>query len=566
MKKIFYLFILFLIFPVTSLASNDFSIDEYSLNINIKENSNYEVEENLKIEYYGNERYIKRNIVDNEHNLNINRNYTIETNETSIAKIYATSNSDDLKIKYNLKNISTKNNYYKVTITNQYEEEMNNLKFRLVLPESVTSKNIKIYNGEYDITDLVDYEVKENIVTGTYNKKIVPGSKIIFEIDYGRLYMSTSTLVCIIVPIVLTVFSYLLWRLFGKDLPSEIEKTSKFPKNVSALHIALANNGKITKDDTFSLLLDLAVKGYITINEKNDEFYLTRNKDYKESNYLESVFFKTLFRAGESITLSEYINIVAEKKDDRKKIYQADRVESSNLKKKFNNATNTVISILDERRERDKYYEEKPERIKNILLLMVALILILITSLPFIEINVLSLLPLSIILSIAILYVLITFIRNINIKNETHKSIIIFSLATIVLTIIVIPSFRRDIGFLIAFLVSLTCSGIILFIYKYMPRRTIYGQNIYNKSLGFQYFLNNIKKEEMDRIIEMNKNYLMEVLPISYQLGVSKRIIYLLKWYKIPEPTWYKGPAKFNYSRLNTALLNLKEILTKEDE
>ena len=565
MKKILYILVLLFIFPLISLASNDFDVSDYNVNIEVKKNHVYNYEEKLKVKFFGNQKYIIRNIIDDEHNLKLNRNYTIETNETSIAKIYAESNEDTIKSTYNYSVPNERNNYYRLKIKNNYEEKIETLKFKLVLPAPITSNNIKILNGTYDITGLVDFTVKDNIVTGTYNKNLDVGSSITIEIDYGRFYMSSATLICIIIPAILAVFSYLLWRLFGKDLPAKIEKTSKFARNVSALHIALANNGEVTEDDTFCMLLDLAVKGYITIVEKDDDYYLLRNKNYNESNYLESVFFKTLFRAGESISLTEYINIMQERRDNNQKIYQADRVESSRLKRKFTLATNTITKILDERNEKSKYFEEKPEKIKNILLLMVATILILITSLPFVEINVLTLLPLSIIISIALLYVLIIFVRNINIKNETHKSIIVFTIATIILVIILVPSFQRNIGFLIAFLTSLLSSGIILFIYKYMPKRTIYGQKIYNKILGFKAFINNINDEELKRILEINDNYLNEVIPIAYQLGLEEKVISLLKK-KPKEETWFQLDGKFTYGRLHHSILKLKNKVTKKDE
>ena len=99
------------------------------------------------------------------------------------------------------------------------------------------------------------------------------------------------------------------------------------------------------------------------------------------------------------IHCTAYLNIVSEKKDNKSKIYQADRVESKYLKRKYKIASDTIKKYLEEQNEQEKYFEDKPEKIKNILLLMIALILVLITSLPFIEINTLSLLPLSVILS-----------------------------------------------------------------------------------------------------------------------------------------------------------------------
>ena len=378
--------------------------------------------------------------------------------------------------------------------------------------------------------------------------------------------MSSATLICIVIPFILTIFSYLLWRLFGKDLPTKIEKISKFPRNITPLHLALADHGNITNEDNYYLLLNLASKGYLTIIEEKDEYYIKKNKDYKESNYTEALFFKTIFRAGESISLTEYLNIISEKKDNKSKIYQADRVEAKYLKKKYRIASDTIKRYLEEQNEGTKYFEEKPERIKNILLLMIALILVLVTSLPFIEINVLSLLPLSVVLSVFILYVLIKFIKSVNIQSKKDKTKMFLALLLTILVLSLIPSFQRNIGYIIAVLVSLVCSLIILIIYKYMPKRTIYGQSIYNKREGFINLINNITKEELDRILELNENYLLDILPVSYQLGVSDKVLDLLRKNNVNKPEWFIVPEKFNYAKLNKSILTLKEKLTKEDE
>ena len=563
MKKITYLLIL--LFPLIVLASNDYDIEKYQIDVTVNKNHTYNYQEEIEVKFFGNEKYIVRNMNDQEHSFKVDKNYTIETNETSIAKLYSRYNADTYTINYDIEAKEGKNNLYEFEIENNYDNDINSVTFNIELPNPVTVNNITIYNGNYDITELVDFTVKGNTVTGTYNKKIATDQSILVVVDYGKFYMSSATVICIVIPFILTVFSYLLWRLFGKDLPTRIEKTSKFSRNITPLHLALADHGKITDEDNYYMLLNLASKGYLTIVEEKEEYYLKKNKEYRESNYTEALFFKTIFRAGESISLTEYLNIVSEKKDNKSKIYQADRVESKYLKRKYKIASDTIKKYLEEQNEQDKYFEDKPEKIKNILLLMIALILVLITSLPFIEINTLSLLPLSVILSIFILYILIKFVKNVNVKSKKDKTSMFLALLLTILVVCLIPSFQRNIGFLIAFLVSLICSFIILVIYKYMPKRTIYGQGIYNKREGFINFINTITKEELDRIQELNENYLLEILPISYQLGVSDKVIDLLRKNNIPKPEWFIIPDKFNYTKLNKSILNLKEKLTKED-
>ena len=564
MKKIAYIIVL--LFPLIVLASNDYDIEKYKIDIETNKKHDYKYQEEIGVTFFGNERYIIRDYNEEEHDFVVDKNYSIETNNTSILKIYSKNNSDKYIIKYRLEEEKPQNNYYEFYIKNNYDADINGIEFNIKLPDSINKNNVVFMDGKYDITDLVDYTVKGNTISGTYNKKISTGKEIKIIIDYGKFYINSSTLICIIIPIILTIFSGFLWLLFGKDLPKKIEKTPKFVRNITPLHIALANHGDIKDEDNFYLLLHLASKGYLTITEEKNEYYIKKNKDYKESNYVEALFFKTIFRAGESISLTEYLNIISEKRDDKKKIYQTDHIEPKYLKRKFKNASRAIQRYLEEQNEKDKYFEDKPERVKNNLILMIALILILITSLPFVEINVLSLLPLSIILSIAILYILIEFIRNTNIKTKENKTILAVMVGIMFTILLLVPSFQRNLGYIIAFIVSLVCSIIILFIYKNMPKRTIYGQNIYNKTEGFKYFINNATKEELDRLLELNENYLLDILPIAYELGISNKVLELLKETNTKEPEWFKVPNKFNYHRLNSSILKLREILTKEEQ
>ena len=565
MKKIIIFSLLFLLFPIVVFASSDYDITKYKINVDVEKNGISKYEETLTLNFFGNDKSIIRNVDESTKKIKINKNYTLETNKTSIAKIYARYKNDDIVLKYEKSNIEEKSNYFNIELKNNYDNDIKALSFKITLPDSVTASNISIKNGNYDITELVDFQVKDRIITGTYNKLLKTDESINIIVDYGRFYMNPATLTCTIVPIALAFFSYLLWLFFGKDLPKRIEKTSKFPRNITNLHIALADKGVINHEDTYYMLLSLASRGFLTIVEEADDFYFVKNKNYNSTNYMESVFFKTLFRAGESISLSEYINIVSERKDDKTKIYQADRVEEENIKRKFNIASNTVIKILESQNESNKYYEEKPEQIKKILIIMIALILILITSLPFLEINMLTLLPISIILSVATLQALVFFINNINVHSRKDKAITIACLALIILILVLVPSFRRNLGYIIASVTSLISSGIILLIYRYMPKRTIYGQGIYNKTEGFKEFINNITDEELNRLTEINENYLLEVLPVSYQLGVADKVLELLRKNKVKEPEWFKLSSSFSYIKLHKAILKLKKKLTIDE-
>ena len=181
MKKIFY--ILILLFPIVVFASNEYEIENYRVYIEAEKNHTYKYQEELEVSFFGNEKSIIRNLNEDEHDFKVDKNYSIETNGTSIAKIYSNYDNATYETSFNTKDKELKNNYYEFIIKNNYDNDINNIEFKIKLPTSVNANNITIKAGKYNITDLVDFSVKGNTITGNYNKKISSEDEIKVIVD-----------------------------------------------------------------------------------------------------------------------------------------------------------------------------------------------------------------------------------------------------------------------------------------------------------------------------------------------------------------------------------------------
>lgn len=567
MKKINLLILIMtsIIFPQIVSAESSYKINNYELEITLN-NKNYEYKENVDVSFDNPNISLRKELPYTIKDLDINTNYYLETNYNKTIEIKSgLSAKKNFELTYSDKPLSPKKDVYIFELSNTYNNILNNITLTINVPNSFNEHNLSFYLNN-DKLDNIDYKINENTLTIEYpslkEKEILK-----VELDYGKLYLNNLTLTSIIVSIVLSIISYILWYLYGKDFRLPIKKTSKFSSKLTPLDISLINNGKVIEDDSFYLLLSLANKGYINIVEDGtNNFTLIRNKDYDGKNYKETYFIKSLFRKSESVTLAEYMNIVSEKKKTSTPKKLEKEISSNDLYRRFHIASKNILSIINTNEEKDKYFEPKPDQLKILLVLAITIILVIVTSLPFIEIKKLYLLPLGVIFSITTLFILMSLIENIDIKKKKTKLISLAILSVLAILILLTPSFRRNRIYLIAYLISCISVLFILILYKYMPKRTLYGTKQYVNIEGFKLFIQELSNKELDPLLELNPNYLYDILPYAYMLEVHENVLKKLKEYNIKEPSWYTIKDKFTFQKLHNSINRLKAFLENRDE
>lgn len=570
MKKVKYaLFLLiaivFLPCSMVKAKNEDYEVNSYDVEVNMDSDFNYQYKETIDVIFNKENVLVTREIPYQSSDIKVNTNYLVETKEAKLIKITSQGKSTKAYT-YNYKVQEEKNNkeIYEISISNTFNNDVKNINFILNYPVSFNKNNIDFYlNGE-KIKE-VSYEIKGNEIIGSY-EELKENDVLTIRVDYGKLYLNSLTTAAIIVPIVLAIISYIIWYFYGKDIRYVVKKEKSLPKGLTPLDIALINKGYLKDEDSLYLLLDLANKGYINIIENsNNDFTIIRRKDYDGKNYKEASFLRALFRKNMSVSVSEYISALTEKTKSPYKKELDTKITKDNLKDRFIRASKNVLSLMNTREEKEKYFEEKADKKRNYLLFSITIILVLVTSVPFIEINKLYLLPLSVLFSTVSLFILITVVENTDIKKKSDKITILLILAVIALLIMLLPSFRRNRIYLLAFFISIISVIFILFLYKYMPKRTIYGTRLNSKIEGFKTYIAELNKEEVTQALQENPNYLYDILPYAYELNVEGTIFTKLKELKIEQPHWYKID-EYTHRKLFNSINRLKMIINSKDE
>ena len=570
MKKILYIISLFLVCLTVCYAKEDYRIDKYKVEISVNSDNNIDVKEDVSVSFHKLKGTLKKELPYNVMNLKINTDYDVETTNKKVVSIDNNGVINPLySLTYTLPNSNHDN--YDIDIINSYDSTILETEFVVNLPSSITKDNISfVYEGE-DVTDDVNYKIVNNKITGTYKKALMTGDKITLKVKYKQVYVNSLNLLVLILPIVLTIISYLIWYRYGKDLNVNIVKSANLPKELTPLDIALVQNENVKDDDMFGFLIYMANKGYIKIiEEKSNEFYLERVKDYDGDNYQEEVFLKSLFKKTLKVSLSEYIDLVSAKEKIEKEEVLENKIDNNELSYRYRRVLTNLLPVVNNDEEKSVYYELESDKKKNILVFFVAFILILITLVPFIEINNLSLFPLSIIYSVVSLKVLVTLVDYIDI-NELHRKrnkyylVISIIVVFIICFILLVPSFRRNLIYSVAFLISLLSVLVILVLYKYMPKRTLYGSRVYAKIEGLKIFIDTCDKESLDLVTKKNKSYLYDLLGYSYVLGNTNKVVNLFKMSEVKKPSWYKLKSEFSVMKFFNSLNRLKSNLSNKD-
>lgn len=562
-KNLLILILLLILVPFKINASSDYQIDNNDINIEVTEDK-IEYTETVEVTFNHLNEVFSKNITSEMNDIKSNHSYYIEDNK--ILNIKSTKINETYKFTYNY-DFDNKDKY-EITIDNPYNSDIDTLNFTLSLDEQIYKSNITVYLNDKKLsTKDISLKIDDNKVYGEYSNTLSSDDKIIIKIDKSKVIWSKTTIISMIIPLVFALISYLIWHIYGKDVKIKYRKTSNYPKKYNPLELSILYKEQATKEDCFNLLIYLANKGYLTIKENTKkEITIEKNKEYDGKNYIESSFLKSLFRQNKTVTMAEYINALEEKKINSRSQYLKE-IPKKEVYSKFNKASNLSLSLINRPEEKNKYYEKKPENIKNILLLQVIIILITITSIPFIEISKLYLLPISVVLSIVTLKIIVDALNFLNLEKITKKDIILLVVIFVAICLLIsLPLFGKNRLYFISYLINCLSASFILFLYKYMPKRSIYGSKEYSKVKGFKTFIEECTLEEFQRVLEIDENYLYNIYPYLSILGIEEELIKKIKTLKIKDPSWLITTSNLTPTKFLNTLNRIKYNLTKDEE
>lgn len=449
-------------------------------------------------------------------------------------------------------------------IGNEWDTSISNITFTIAMPKEFDSSKLGFSSGAGGSTNSskITYNVNGNIITGKYNGTLGSGEALTVRLELPEGYFVGASLnidlmsiLAIILPLLFVFITYLLWNKFGKD--ERVVETVEFypPQGFNSAEVGFLYKGYAESSDATSLLIYLANKGYIKIIETEEkssfsaskDFKIVKQREYDGNNPNEALFLKGLFSSKTSLS-----SMVDDYMENPQSVFETStnsaitEVTTKDLYDSFYIVLREIITNIDSEKNKEKIFEKSSLNKGALVIVMMIATFLLITIKPVIELD-------SDMLLFAILFPGVGFSMLLEMLfNKTPILAMIFDLiwglgfVGMLWAFMVLPALLVEPIYLIAYIIGLGCILTMALLFKAMPKRTKYGNEMLGKIKGFKKFLETAEKQKLEAMVMENPTYFYDILPFAYVLDVSDKWIKKFEIISLQAPNWYDGYSSFN--------------------
>ncbi len=561
MKKII-LFLIFTLFLINPTFAENFYIDQYNVKINVSPTNTMDIEEQIKVVFKGGAHGIFRTIPLVNHvrrqdgtsyknkarveNVRVNDNFrniregdNLKIQIGTRGKYVYGSKMYIIKYKYILsQNAKNQDEFYFNIIGNDWNVRINNANFNVIMPKEFDNNKVGISigrRGTAGFTNRARFGIKDKLIFGSTTEPLMPREGITMRVELPKNYfqysVSKSKAGSIFLTIILTLLSIIIWSVLGKDTLTIPVVNFAPPKGLDAPKTGAIFKELVDDEIISVLMLHLASKGYIKIEEekslvsfyKNYTIYKLKDYDKKDKEIID--IFNEMF------SYSNYIST-------------RDLAKSKTFPMLIRNYKNSVNKF------KDRIYEQDSISIKNRFFPFVSMIILLINTIyvAFDYDKSLVFTQTSLLLGLSLVIFAIVLTRIHKIPTLPKKIAAIFG-GIVFSGIFAYLFFLRtdfspisDIG---TFIFAIAGFIITFICFKEMPKKSQEGQKILGHILGFRKFLETVEKHKLELIMKQKPNYCYSVIPYAFALDIGgdwiKKIQPLAKC-----PAWFVGEYNEN--------------------
>lgn len=345
------------------------------------------------------------------------------------------------------------------------------------------------------------------------------------DFDYAILLRMAFSIVCVFI-------AYSIWKKMAGD---NIEFYP--PDNLNSADVAFMYNGYLKRDDVISLLICLANKGYLKIEERKERsfrvlshktFKIIKVKEYDGNNEVEREFFDGLFK---SIKLRE-------------------EVTKGNLYNSFYIIVRKIVEKYNRKENFKKIFKKNSLGKSEFIFILAVIIFMLISDFSIIDFGstvdnaILGIMGFCLIGSIFVLY---------------DEPIVGRSVCSMVFVLFA-GLFRRVL--LIEFLTHSVCMVLLIIFSVKVRERTNYGKEMLEKIQGLKNFLKVAEKTRLQQLVVADPEYFYNVLPYAYALGISKKLMKKFEDIALQAPRWYCSDTDFSIRSMNSMYRLISATMT----
>jgi uncharacterized membrane protein YgcG len=458
-------------------------------------------------------------------------------------------------------------------IGEEWDTAIGNVTFSITMPKEFDVSKLGFSRGPSGSADSsgITYQVDGNVISGSYSGVLNPGEALTVRLELPEGYFAGASnnldllmILSFALPVLFMLAAVFTWIRFGKD--EKVIETVEFypPEGFNSAEVGFLYKGSAESSDVISLLIYLADKGYLKITEieehslfmKSNTFKLTKLKDYDGNNENERIFLTGLFSTPKRMDIQDLVSIFKTRKiPQAEEGYESVRgeVTSADLQNSFYVTLNRIVQNLNKKENRQTIYEKTSLGKGLIIILMIIAIYVLITVKPVVEYGGISTLVFALLfpgIGFTVLFGMVFGKTKIPVKIFG----IIWGLGFggMPWLFLVLPALLADTMYLAAYILGIACVFVMVMMFRVMPKRTAYGNELLGKIKGFRTFLETAEKPKLEELVLQDPKYFYKILPYTYVLGVSDKWIKNFETIALQAPDWYGGRTAFNMVAFST--------------
>lgn len=537
--------------------SYDYTIENYRVDMKVTPQNTYQIEETLEVTFQKQRHGIYRDIpivndverqdgskdriVARVENISCGEDKYEVSREGNICRIQIGDEDETLigsktyHISYDYvmgKDVLEDNDeFYFNVIGNGWNTTIRNVSFSIEMPGEFEEENLGMAYGSYGSQKHKDlyYSIEENVIHGKLDSDVVLQPKcgvtvrLLLPEGYFIYENETSWFVygAIALGIAGMILGFVLWYTYGRD--DTVVETVEFhaPDGLNSVDLAFVYKGNLGNDDVISLIVYLAQKGYLEIQEesgkRSKDFVLIKKKPYDGDNEAERLFLNGLFGSG-------------------------NRATKKSLQNKFYKTVESIVSLVNRKENKQKiFYANSLNKGKFLWAISLA-VYFLAGFVPLSQYHYSAITG-----AIAALGVGIAFMMAFSLLFTQAELWVRIMLFIVVGFISLMGYFIFDhealhyagLWYQTAYYFAVVASGVMMFFSSYMSKRTEYGTQMLGRIRGFKHFLEVAEKQRLEMLVAENPQYFYEILPYTYVLGISDKWIKKFESISLEPPAWY---------------------------
>lgn len=468
--------------------------------------------------------------------------------------------------------------YYNL-IGREWDTVIEKVTFTVVMPKEFDASQIGFSSGKFGSTnnDKVAYTVNGNKIMGSYEKGLSSYEALTIRCELPEGYFTASGLAIdleqywtIGIPILCFLIAFFLWVRYGRD--GKIIKTVEFypPEGLNSMEVGFLYKGKADSQDVVSLLIYLANKGYIKIEEneetslfsKKKGFKIRKLKEYDGNNINEKIFLERLFR----------------KKVKDSYVYE-DEITSDDLYDSFYVTIDRILKNINTKENKNKIFETISFGKKALIIILIIVSYCFITIPPMVQYGqTVDLIMVALVIpgmGLSVMFAgIVAILRGVRRNGKSIETVQMEN--TIIMAwgilfwglpffFLVFPTFLIDFVYLIGYVIGVVCIISMLILFAYLPKRTPYGKEIFGKLKGFKHFLETAEKDRLEAMVMQNPSYFYDILPYTYALEISEKWVSKFESIALQAPSWYERFDKYDsvafHSFIHSTMTTAQDVM-----